>query len=52
MRINCEFCGELIEEEPVRWGSLYFCSPECYQEYLEHDFDEEDEDEDRASERK
>ena len=51
MRMNCAFCGELIEEDPVRWGSLYFCSPECYQDYLERDSEEEDEEEHRERER-
>jgi hypothetical protein len=45
MSMNCAFCGELIEEDPVRRGSLYFCSPECYQDYLDREAEEAEEEE-------
>ena len=51
MRTNCAYCGELIEEDPVRWGSLYFCSPECYQDYRDRESEEHDEEEHRERDR-
>jgi hypothetical protein len=27
--LNCDFCGEAIEDEPLRRGSRVFCSEAC-----------------------
>lgn len=27
--LNCDFCGEPIENEPVRLGSKVYCSEAC-----------------------
>jgi len=52
MSINCAYCKELIEDDPIRRGRLYFCSVECLEDYEtleaeheeDHDYEREHDD--------
>lgn len=44
MSLNCAWCKELIEDEPVRKGRLYFCSYECLEDYESKEEDHDDHD--------